>query len=74
MVCDNSETFPKVFKVSSISQTVPINSVDCERAFSTQNIIKTKQRASIGIQTLDWLKRVKLHGKNLLKNLTSLEA
>ena len=36
------EQFPQMLKLLNIALTVPVSSVDCERGFSKQNLIKTK--------------------------------
>ena len=39
-----NKQFPTIFRLLTISQILVASSVPCERAFSTQNIIKSKLR------------------------------
>jgi hypothetical protein len=41
---------------------VPISSADAERGFSVQNNIKTDRRASLNLESLDALMRIRLNG------------
>lgn len=41
------EQFPQMLKLLTIALTVPVSSIDCERGFSQQNLIKTKIRAKL---------------------------
>ena len=41
------EQFPQILKLLTLALTVPVSSVDCERGFSKQNLIKTKIRAKL---------------------------
>ena len=36
------EQFPQMLRLLTIALTIPVSSVDCERGFSKQNLIKTK--------------------------------
>ena len=64
---ENSQLFESLFTLYTFSQIMPVNSADCERGFSTQNLIKTKHRASLNIETLDWLMRISILGPELEK-------
>ena len=41
------EQVPQMLKLLTLALTVPISSVDCERGFSKQNMLKTKIRAKL---------------------------
>ena len=41
--------------------TIPASTVDCERGFSKQNIIKDIQKSRLGLDTLDALMRISLN-------------
>ena len=56
------EQFPNIVHLIEISQILPVSSVECERGFSKQNLIKTKLRCSLNNDTLDQLMRVGLVG------------
>ena len=61
----NASTFPNLFKLTRFGLIIPAHSADCQRAFSVQNMIKTKQRSKLHIETLDWLMRISLNGPEL---------
>ena len=41
------EQFPQMLRLLTIALTIPVSSVDCDRGFSKQNLIKTKIRAKL---------------------------
>ena len=45
--------------------TIPASTVDCERGFSKQNIIKDIRKSRLGLDTLDALMRISLNGPQL---------
>jgi hypothetical protein len=53
---------PLVCAVAMRVLVIPLSSVDCERGFSQQNLIRTKHRSSLKILVLDYLMRVLLEG------------
>ena len=57
--------FPNMIKLLSISRILPASSVECERGFSTQNLIKTRLRCNLNIETLDQTMRVSLNGPSI---------
>lgn len=61
--------FPIIRELLQISLTIPPGSVDCERGFSTQNIIKTKLRNCLSIETTAALLRCSMDG-NDIQNFT----
>ena len=44
---DYSDIFPNLIELIKIVYSIPFSSVDCERGFSCQNIIKNKMRNSL---------------------------
>ena len=52
-----TNVFPNIIKLIQIVYCIPFSSVECERGFSRQNIIKIKDRNS---HTLDMLMRISL--------------
>ena len=52
-------------KLMAISMVLPVSSVECERGFSKQNIIKTQLRCRLTIESLEQLMRVSLNGPRL---------
>ena len=54
--------FPNIIKLISIAYTIPVSSVECERGFSKQNLIKTKCRNLLAASSLDLWMRVGLEG------------
>ena len=57
--------FPNMIKLMAISRVLPVSSVECERGFSKQNLIKTRLRCSLSIELLDKLMRVSINGPKL---------
>ena len=45
--------------------TIPASTLDCERGFSKQNIIKDIRKSKLGLDTLDALMRISLNGPEL---------
>jgi len=56
---------PLVCAVAMRVLVIPLSSVDCERGFSQQNLIRTKHRTSLDISTLDSHMRVLLVGPSM---------
>jgi len=54
--------FPNIIKLISIAYTIPVSSVECERGFSKQNLIKTKCRNLLTASSLDLCMRAGLEG------------
>ena len=52
------EQFPQMLKLLTIALTVPVSSVDCERGFSKQNLIKTKIRAKLKTESVSTLMKM----------------
>ena len=46
------DTFPNIIKLLGIIYSIPFSSVECERGFSKQNLIKTDLRNSLNNETL----------------------
>ncbi|VDI74940.1 Hypothetical predicted protein [Mytilus galloprovincialis] len=61
-IISRKDQFPNAISLMEISRILPVSSVECERGFSRQNIIKTKLRCSLGIDSLDQLMRISLVG------------
>ena len=62
LIQDYIDVFPNIIKLIQIVYCIPFSSVECERGFSRQNKIKTKDRNSLTTNTLDMLMRVSLEG------------
>ncbi|XP_071116792.1 zinc finger protein 862-like [Haliotis cracherodii] len=60
-----TEQFPNVVKLMEIGRILPVSSVECERGFSKQNLIKTRLRCSLTTETLDRLMRISICGPRL---------
>jgi hypothetical protein len=54
----SSAEYPNIKKIAVILLILFLNSVACERGFSTQNRLKGALRNKMSIQLLDWLMRV----------------
>ena len=57
--------FPNMTKLLAISRVLPVSSVECERGFSKQNLIKTRLRCSLTIESLERLMRISINGPRL---------
>ena len=51
----HNEIIPNCAKLSVIALCMQLTSIECERSFSLQNKLKTKQRASVGSEKLNTL-------------------
>ena len=56
------EDYPNITLLAAVCLVLPASSVDCERGFSQQNLIKTKQRNQLESNHLDMLLRLKIEG------------
>lgn len=54
-----------MMKLWQVVLTNPASTVDCERGFSKQNIIKDIRKLRLGLDTLDALMRISLNGPEL---------
>ena len=57
--------YPNMTKLLAFSRVLPVSSVECERGFSTQNLIKTRLRCSLSIENLDRLMRISINGPSV---------
>lgn len=55
---DMQEQFPEMLKLLLIGLTLPVSSVDCERGFSKQNLIKTRLRAKLKTENVSTLMKI----------------
>lgn len=55
----------ELLKLGQLALTLPLHTADCERVFSQQNIILTKQRNRLAPVISDRLLRIGLHGQPL---------
>jgi len=62
LIQDYNDIFPNIIKLIQLIYCIPFSSVECERGFSRQNQIKTKNRNLLTTDTLDMLMRVSLEG------------
>ena len=60
--------------LAALALTHPINTADCERAFSSQNLVTTALRNRLGTETCDQLMRVKLETPNKMKEFEFTDA
>ena len=49
------EQFPQTLRLLTLALTIPVSTVDCERGFSKQNLIKTKIRAKLKTENVSIL-------------------
>ena len=57
--------FPDFRTLAQLMLVSPVTSVSCERAFSAQNLVKTKQRASLSQTVFESRMRVRLESPNV---------
>src|SRR5438045_4678160 len=69
LIQDYNDVFSNIIKLIQIAYCIPFSNVECERDFSRQNKIKTKDRNLLVTNTLNMLMRVFLEGPES-KNLT----
>ena len=62
LIQDYNDVFPNIIKLIQLVYCIPFSSVECERGFSRQNQIKTKNRNSLTTDTLDMLMHISLKG------------
>ena len=62
---EGSLQFPNLSKLLSVVLTHPVHTADCERAFSTQNMIQTQRRNRLSAERCDQLMRVGIEGGEL---------
>ena len=53
---------PLIIRLIKIIYSISFSSVDCERGFSVQNLIKSKLCNSLSTKTLDMLMRLSIEG------------
>lgn len=58
----HKKDFPNLVLLTALAHTQPIHTADCERAFSSQNLVSTALRNRLGTVTCDQLMRVKMDG------------
>ncbi|GES83200.1 zinc finger protein 862-like [Rhizophagus clarus] len=63
----HSDMYPNILVLISIFYSIPFSSVDCERGFSRQNLIKTDICNQLNNDTLHILMMVGLHNVNLIE-------
>ena len=56
---------PQLAHLASLGLTMPFSTADCERAFSTNELSKTKLRNRLKATTLDCLLRISIEGPEL---------
>jgi Domain of unknown function (DUF4371)/hAT family C-terminal dimerisation region len=62
LIQDYNDIFPNIIKLIQLIYCIPFSSVECERGFSRQNQIKTKNRNLLMTNTLDMMMRISLEG------------
>ena len=62
-----STPFPSINALYQLAKVLCISSADCERGFSTQNLIKTPKRSCMKEATLEHLQLIRLEGPPLEK-------
>ena len=62
LIEEYEDEFPDFVLLEKIALTIPVSSVPCERGFSTQNAIKSKERNRLSHKRLNRLMFIKLVG------------
>ena len=60
LIQDYNDVFLNIIKLIQLIYCIPFSSVECERSFSRQNQIKTKNRNSLTTDILDMLMHISL--------------
>ncbi|KAF0469869.1 zinc finger protein [Gigaspora margarita] len=61
----HQEFYPNIIKLLEIIYSIPFSSIECERGFSKQNLIKTSHRNRINNDTLHLFLSISLVDKNI---------
>ena len=64
----NGSTFVNIAKIVALFLTVPVTSVNCERAISSYNLIKSDRRNRMSIHSTDTQMILKLEAPTPQKN------
>jgi len=62
LILKHGDTYPMLAFLAAVALTVPMSSVDCERGFSRQNLIKTRIRSALHPISLDRLLKMSIEG------------
>ena len=62
LAINNSDTFPATSEVAKRYLLAPVSTVDCERGFSRQNLVKTDIRNRMSVETLENILRISIDG------------
>lgn len=62
---NDQEELSELIKLAQIALTLPLHTAGCERVFSQQNLILTKQRSRLSPVHSDRLVRIRMEGKGL---------
>ena len=58
----HKDVYPAVFEAAGRLLVAPLSTVECERSFSRQNLIKTCLRNSLAMSSLNNLRRISIDG------------
>ena len=58
------DSFTELAKLAAAALVIPMSTADCERGFSAMKRIKTDLRNSLKTETLDYLMRISIEGKD----------
>ncbi len=61
----HSDVYPAAAEAAGRLLVAPVSTVDCERGFSKQNVVKTCLRNSMSLSTLNHLMRISIDGPSL---------
>lgn len=64
-----AEGYPNISTLATILLTWPQSSVNVERGFSRQNLVKTDLRSTLTVSNLDRILMVKIEGPNNIENV-----
>ena len=62
LILKHRDTYPMLALLAAVALTVPMSSVDCERGFSRQNLIKTRIRSALHPIILDRHLKISIEG------------
>ena len=58
----HKEEFPNLITLTALALSHPVHTADCERAFSSQNLVTTALRNRLSSENIHKLMRIKIEG------------
>ena len=65
MILGHHESFPNIAVLAKVALALPVSTIEVERGFSQQNLIKTRTRTRLLPQNLDLLMKIVIKGLSI---------